>query len=222
MNTKIICAVRTVALLCLLFSVVISAQPLQAQVAESRSESRAYGADSETTVEFQVRMSADEISVGAFTLKVDYDDSVLSLTGCRLNDDALTGICNAAQNPVMASGVAPAGISGDFVVLSLTFDVRADASVSDPIGVVSVDTLANIAGSNITDYSINDGVVTIHSAGELPAAAAPEPIQETVQTTFDEEPSAQLGTPIMVEDSVDASMAGTEVVQKLLLPLFAR
>ena len=115
-------------------------------------------------VSVNVTAAATGDGIGAWNVDIEYDDSLVSLTGCTSS----AGICNPAfgVNVARLVGASASGLSGDVTLGTLTFtagDEEGEAALD-----VIVNQLTDPTGEDLT-VSADDGSITI----EVPPTAAP-------------------------------------------------
>ncbi len=96
--------------------------------------------------------------IGAYTIDVVYDDSLVTATACTSNP---AGLCNAAfaPNTVRFTGFSVTGLTGTVNIGTITFQAGSTTGVANLD--VQVVQLADPTGSEITPGAVNDGTFTI-------------------------------------------------------------
>lgn len=106
---------------------------------------------------------ADDALLGAFTIQLDYDSSVVVLATCNENPDAVSDltsvICFEPQPGVVRlTGLAVSGAAGVLNLVELTFDALAAGSSSLAL---ATETLADPSGVSITPFSQQNGTLAV-------------------------------------------------------------
>jgi hypothetical protein len=124
-------------------------------------------------VSVNVTAAATGDGVGAWNVDIEYDDSLVSLTGCT----SATGICNPAfgENVARLVGASAGGLSGSVVLGTLTFTAGDEEGVADLA--VTVNQLTDPTGEDLS-VSPDDGTITIEVATPepTPVPATPTPV----------------------------------------------
>lgn len=99
--------------------------------------------------------------LGAWTVDITYDASVVSATNCNADTSGGSSVCNDAfdDDTIRIAGAAGRGLTGDIVLGTLTF--RCETAGTSPL-VLSLDVLADGTLGNPTERPANvvDGSVT--------------------------------------------------------------
>lgn len=112
-------------------------------------------------IELPVNVQSGTTTIGAITLEIAYDSSVVEVTSCTIGN-GLAGACNSSvAGLVKLSAVSFGGVSGDTTVATIAFTAIGQAGESTPLS-LSVTTLADTTGRSV-GYSGNDGEISIMS-----------------------------------------------------------
>lgn len=126
------------------------------------------------TVTVNIVAEATDPGIGAYTVDIVYDGSLVSATDCT----SAAGVCSIDEvgvNTVRLTGANAAGLTGTVTLGSITF--QAGTNEGEAALTVSIETLADPEGTDIS-VTPTDGTITI----QAPATPTPEPTPEEEAT----------------------------------------
>ena len=122
--------------------------------------------------EVTVDLGAHDVTdpgLGAWTVDIDYDGSVVSVADCSPQQG---GVCNPefGDETIRVTGASASGLDGDTVLASITFecgDAEGSSALTLTVGVFAD---ATIGDPQPIDASVSDGTITCE---EVPPTATP-------------------------------------------------
>lgn len=126
------------------------------------------------TVDVSLDTGSSTNKIGAFTLTMSYDDSIIMVTDCQLSD--YNGICNSSVPGIIRlTGIDTGGLGNKSIAATLT--VEGVATGSTTIELTDVPSLSDTSGQPL-DYTLADGQVDVVE----PATPTPTPTNTPTPT----------------------------------------
>ena len=137
-----------------------------------------------TSATLSVQAAIATTSLGAWTVDVTYDPTLLKPTGCT-SDPAVGSVCNTAFSPttVRLKGASSSGLTGTQALASLTFQAIGGAGTTTTLSPTVV-TLADTLGNPMTSTTASGQVsITAHTTTTLASSANPSVFGQPVTFT---------------------------------------
>jgi hypothetical protein len=113
------------------------------------------------SLDLMVQVAPPSQGLGAWTIEVQYDPSVLSPTKCA-TPQSLTEVCNASYNgsTILLAGISANGITDTETLATISFSAVGSSGTSSAVSPV-LDSFVDPSGTDIPSPATNSGQISI-------------------------------------------------------------